>query len=75
MQLLGYKARYALDAAHSLYIKFLRWELQSGVTRVHSGKLDMFGDGISYHLAVLCHSVEVYLLGILDKLAHDDRML
>ena len=41
---------------------------------MNTGKLYMLRDSISNYLAVLCNTIEVYLLCILDELAHHDRV-
>ena len=70
VQLLGYLAADALDAAHGLHVELLRRELDGGVARVHAGKLDVLGDGVGDDFAVLCHGIHLHLLGVLDELAH-----
>ena len=75
MQRLGNLTGDALDAANGLYIKFLRRELDGGVARMHTGKLDMLGDGISQDFTVTGHSVHLDLLGMFDELRHHHRMI
>ena len=66
----SYLLAYALNTAHGLNIQLLGRELDGGVARVNTGKLDMLADGIGQYLSLLGDSVHLYLLGMLDKLAH-----
>ena len=75
MQFLGNLLAHALDAAHCLAIEFLRRELYGGVARVDSGKLDVLTDGIGDNLAVARHGIHLHLLGMLDKLTDNNRMI
>ena len=70
VQLTGNLAADALDAAHRLHIQLLWRELDSGVTGMHSGKLDMLTDGVRDNLSILRHSIHLHLLGMLNELAH-----
>ncbi len=45
-------------------------EHHGGVARVYAGVLNVFADGIFNHLALVGHSVELYLFGVLHELAH-----
>ena len=40
-----------------------------------TGKLDVLRDGVGDNLTVLSHGVHLNLLGVLDELAHNDRMV
>jgi hypothetical protein len=42
---------------------------------VDPGKLDMLGDAVDDHLAVLCHAVDLNLLRALQELGDDHRVL
>ena len=70
----SYLLAYALDTAHGLNIQLLGRELDGGVARVNTGKLDMLADGIGQYLSLLGDSVHLYLLSMLDKLAHHHGM-
>ena len=63
------------NAAYCLHIELLRRELDGGVTRMDTGKLNMLGDGIGQNLTILCHGIHLNLLGILNELRHHDRMI
>ena len=71
----SYLLAYALDTAHGLNIQLLGRELDGGVARVNTSKLDMLADGIGQYFAVLGDSVHLYLLGMLDKFAHHHGMV
>lgn len=59
----------------NFHIKFLGRELDGGITRVNTGKLYMFRNGISQYLAVPSHSIHLNLLGIFNELGDDNRMI
>ena len=42
---------------------------------MNTGELDVLGNGISYHLAILSHGIHLNLLGMLNKLADYHRMI
>ena len=67
MQCLGNLSGDAFDAAHRLHIEFLRRELNGSIAGVNARKLNVLTDGIGKNLAVLGHSVHLYLLGVLDE--------
>ena len=75
MQGFRYLTRDALDAANRLYIQLLWRELDRSITGMNTSKLDMLRDGISQNLPILSHCIHLYLLGMFDKLRHDDRMI
>ena len=75
MQRGGNLTAHALDAAHGLDVELLRRQLQRGVARVDTGKLDVLTDGISQNLTVARHGIEVNLLGVLNELRHDDGVV
>ena len=68
-------ARNLFDAAHGFYIEFLRRELDGCVAGVYAGKLYVFGDGVGFDFAVLCHGVHLDFFSMLYKLGYDHRML
>ena len=68
MQRLGNLTGYTLDTAHSFHIQFLRWELNGGITRVNTSKLNMLGDGICQDLTFLRYGVHLYLLSMFYEL-------
>ena len=72
---LGDAARYFFDPAHGLDIQLLGRELDCGVARVYAGELDVFRDRVGLDFTVLCNSVHLNLLRVLDKLGDNDRML
>ncbi|KAI3479544.1 hypothetical protein L1887_58356 [Cichorium endivia] len=55
-----------LDAAHGLGVEVLRGQDERSVTRVHTGVLDVLGDVVHHHLAVLGDGVHLDLLGALE---------
>ena len=75
MQFLSNLTAYTLTAAHGLYIELLRRELDGSVARVNAGELDVLRDSVSDNLAVLCHSIHLDLLSMLDELAHNNRVV
>ena len=64
-----------LDTANGLHIELLPRELDRRIARVDTSELDMLTDRIGDDLATLCDVIDLYLLGVLDELAHDDRVL
>jgi hypothetical protein len=42
---------------------------------MNTGKLNMLGYRISQNLPVFGHGIHLYFLGMLDKTAHDNRMI
>ncbi len=75
MEFLGNLTADALHTAHGLNIEFLWRELYCSVAGVYTGKLDMLRNGVSNDLTVFCHGIHLNLLGMLDELAHYDRMI
>ena len=74
MKSLGYLPGNLLDAAHRLHIELLRGELDCGVARMDTGKLDMLRDGVKFDFSVLRHCVHLNLLGLLNELADHHRV-
>ena len=75
VQLAGYLTADALDAAHGLHVEFLRGKLDSGVTAVYAGKLDVLADGVGNDFSLFCHGIHLHFLGVLDELAHHHGVL
>ncbi len=69
------RSRHLLDAAHCLDVEFLRRELDSSVTTVHTGKLNMLGDSISLYFAMVGNGIHFYFLGVLHELCYNYRVL
>ena len=75
MQFLGNHLADTLDAADGLTIQFLWRELDGGIARMDTGKLDVLADGIGDNLTVLGHGIHLHLLGMLNELAHHHGMV
>ena len=75
VQLFGDLATDLLDAAGGFEVDLLRREYQRGVPRVDAGEFDMFRNRVFDHFAVVRHGVEFDLLGVLQELRHDHRIL
>ena len=75
VQLLRNLTADTLDTSHRFDIELLRRQLQSGITRVDTGKLNVLTNGISHDFSLLSHAIEVYFLGMLNKLADDHGMI
>ena len=71
----GNLAGNLLDPSYSLHIKFLRRELDSGITGVHASILDMLRNGISENLTLIRYSIELDFLTPVHEFTDDHRML
>mmetsp|Transcript_32049 Transcript_32049/g.83890 ORF Transcript_32049/g.83890 Transcript_32049/m.83890 type:complete len:384 (+) Transcript_32049:741-1892(+) len=75
VELLGDRAHDALDAAARLDVELLCGQHERGVARVHAGVLDVLADRVVDHVAVVGDGVDLDLLGALDELGDDDRVV
>ena len=75
VQLFGDLLTDALDATHGLDIQLLRRELDRRIAGVYTRKLDVLTDRIHHDLAMISHSIHLYLLGMFDELANHHGML
>ena len=75
IQCLGNLTADAFDATDSFHIQLLRRKLNSGITGVYTGKLNMFADCIGYDFTILRHSIHFHFLRMFDKLTYYHRML
>ena len=75
MQLLGNLLADALDASDCLTVKFLGRELDCGVTGMDSCKLDVLGNRIFHHFAILGNGIKLDLFRSLHKLGNNHRIL
>ena len=74
-QLAGYLAADTLDTTHGLHIQLLRRELDSGITRMNTGKFNVLTDRVCNDFAVTGHCIHLHLLGMFDKLTDYYRVL
>ena len=75
MQLGSNLLGYLLDAAHGLVVELLWRELDRGIARVHTGKLDVLRDSVCYNLTLVGHGIHLNLLGTFDEAGDDHRVL
>jgi len=63
-----------LNLAGSSKIDVLCREDKCRITRVYTGKFDVFWNSIFHDFTVLCHSIEFYFLGFLHELWYNYRI-
>ena len=63
----------ALDTTSGFEVNLLSREYQCSVTRVNTGKLDVFRDSVFYHFTILRNGVEFDFLGVEHELRYHYR--
>ena len=74
MKFLGNLLGNLLDAACRFNIELLRWELNRGVARVYTSKLDVLRNGVGDDFTVFCNGVHFNLLGMLHEAGNNHRV-
>ena len=70
MQLFGYLTANAFNSAYRFYVNLLWRELDGGIARVNTGKLDVLADGVGQYFSVFGHGIHLYFLGMFDETTH-----